>query len=123
MENGEKRLEALKGQLGRWRKATAKRTRLPEEFWREAVEIAGECGLYRTAKSLPVDWRQLKKRLERSAAARETTEFVEVALPAARPAAGNILLERETKAGQRMKLTLNGLSAWEVAELVRALEA
>ena len=55
-----KKLEELSEQLGRWRAANRKRVRLPEEFWREAVELAQREGLHRTAKRLPVDWRVLR---------------------------------------------------------------
>jgi hypothetical protein len=107
-------LAELKEQLERWRKHNRRGARLPEEFWREAVAMAREQGVFRVAKALPVDWRTLKKKM----AAGEPV-FVEARTTerAVRPAHA---VEVETARG-RVRVT--GLGVSELAELLRALGA
>jgi hypothetical protein len=82
---GEEFLE-LRHRLAEWRKDHSRRTPLPDEIWIAAVELARRHGVYRTARSLPIDYAALRKRL--NVAAPRTTlarpEFVEVLMtPAA----------------------------------------
>ena len=72
---GEEFLE-LRHQLAEWRKEHPRRTPLPDEIWKVAVELARRHGLYRTARALPIDYVNLRKRLNTTVAARP--EFVEV---------------------------------------------
>jgi hypothetical protein len=85
---GEEFLE-LRHRLSEWRKDHSRRTPLPADIWTAAVELARRHGLYRTAHSLPIDYVNLRKRL--NGAAPPTTvarpEFVEVLMPPAQPAA------------------------------------
>jgi hypothetical protein len=53
----------LRGKLAEWRSSHPRRSRLPEEFWTTAVELARKHGLYRTARALPIDYANLRKRL------------------------------------------------------------
>jgi hypothetical protein len=54
----------LRQRLAEWRTNHPRRTPLPEEFWTEAAELARKHGLYRTSRSLPIDYASLRKRLE-----------------------------------------------------------
>jgi hypothetical protein len=85
---GEEFLE-LRHRLAEWRKDHSRRTPLPEGVWKVAVELARRHGVYRTARSLPIDYASLRKRLK--VAVPPTTvprpEFVEVLMPPAQPAA------------------------------------
>jgi hypothetical protein len=73
-------LRDLQARLAEWRKSHPRRSPLPEEMWAVAVELARRHGLYRTARALPIDYANLRKRLNRAApssvAARP--EFVEL---------------------------------------------
>jgi hypothetical protein len=53
----------LQSRLAAWRSRHPPRSPLPEEFWTAAVELARKHGLYRTARALPVDYANLRKRL------------------------------------------------------------
>ena len=53
----------LRQRLAEWRTKHPRRTPLPEQFWTEAAELARKHGVYRTARSLPVDYANLRKRL------------------------------------------------------------
>ena len=85
---GEEFLE-LRHRLAEWRKDHSRRTPLPDDVWKAAVELARRHGVYRTARSLPIDYVNLRKRV--NGAAPLTTvarpEFVEVLMAPAQPAA------------------------------------
>jgi hypothetical protein len=49
--------------LAEWRSSHPRRSPLPEEYWTTAVELARKHGLYRTARALPIDYANLRKRL------------------------------------------------------------
>lgn len=70
----------LQRRLTEWRSSHPRRSPLPDEFWTEAVGLARKHGLYRTARTLPIDYANLRKRL-RSAAPVVTVpglQFVEL---------------------------------------------
>lgn len=53
----------LRQRLVEWRSTHPRRTPLPEPFWTEAAALAQKHGVYRTSRSLPVDYANLRKRL------------------------------------------------------------
>ena len=59
---GEELLD-LRARLAEWRKNHPRRSPLPEEMWTVAVELARRHGLYRTARALPIDYVNLRKRV------------------------------------------------------------
>jgi hypothetical protein len=52
----------LRARLAEWRKSHPRRSPLPEEMWAVAVELARRHGVYRTARALPIDYVNLRKR-------------------------------------------------------------
>jgi len=69
----------LQRRLAEWRSSHPRRSPLPEQSWTEAAGLARKRGLYRTARTLPIAYANLRKRL-RSAAPIVTIpglEFVE----------------------------------------------
>jgi hypothetical protein len=85
---GEEFLE-LRHRLTEWRKDHSRRTPLPDDIWADAVELARRHGVYRTARSLPIDYVNLRKRANGAAPPTPVArpEFVEVLMPPAQPAA------------------------------------
>lgn len=79
----------LRHRLAEWRKGHSRRTPLPDDIWTAAVELARRHGVYRTARSLPIDYVNLRKRLTGAAPPTSVArpEFVEVLMSAAQPAA------------------------------------
>src|ERR1039457_2271992 len=53
----------LKQRLEQWRSTQTSRSRLPEAFWAEAVDMAGRYGLHPTARAWRMDYMGLKSRL------------------------------------------------------------
>lgn len=61
--NMPKALSEARCQLDHWRSQQAsKRTRLPKEFWQQAVALAKEHGLNKTARALGLKYYSLKLR-------------------------------------------------------------
>ena len=85
---GEEFLE-LRHRLIEWRKDHSRRMPLPDDMWTAAVELARRHGVYRTARSLPIDYATLRKRLNVALppTTRARPEFVEVLMPPAQAAA------------------------------------
>lgn len=65
------RLRRVGVRLKRWREAHAAKTRLPYELWAAAVQAAEEEGIYRTARTLHLDYGNLKRKVESSTKARK----------------------------------------------------
>jgi len=86
--SGEEFLE-LRQRLAEWRKDHSRRTALPDDIWTAAVELAQRHGVYRTARSLPIDYVNLRKRLNGAAppTAVAPPEFVELMMAPAQSAA------------------------------------
>ena len=60
-------LSQARHQLDLWRSQQPnKRTRLPKEFWEQAVALAKEHGLNKTARALNVKYDSLKKHLDQT---------------------------------------------------------
>lgn len=130
-------LQELGRRLKRFRKADAPRRRLPEELWAAAVGLAEQEGLYRTARTLHLDYANLKRRVEAAPSNtatkrpnrahtptnRVTAPFNRVTAPTAfvemlaDSIAGDCLIEVESANG-RMRVQMR-LTAPEVMSLVR----
>jgi len=79
----------LRHRLAEWRKDHSRQTPLPDDVWTAAVELARRHGVYRTARSLPIDYVNLRKRVNGAAPPTTVTrpEFVEVLMAPTQPAA------------------------------------
>ncbi len=91
------RLEAGRRCFGRWPRTRKGHSRIPDPLWTPAAKLAGACGLCRTARTLGLDFSDLKQRVapaalhdspgQRTARQKTTvqepaTTFVELAPPA-----------------------------------------
>jgi hypothetical protein len=117
----------LRQRLEQWRSAQPSRSRLPETFWTEAVEMARMYGLHLTAKTLRMDYMRLKKRLSPEAGCSENVPrsappaFLELLSPAA--GLGECVVELEPASG-KMRVAMKGmrldwgglLRAWREAD-------
>ncbi len=123
-------LEALRVQFEEFRSGHEKRTRLPEELWRSAAEIARRRGLSVVCRSLRLDANSLKKwmgqdsrptkakRKARKHNAEAPAHFVELFTPAA--SGGNsCVVEVDSPRGGKLRLEWRGVRASEVMQLIR----
>ena len=55
----------VKKQIEAWRQTREKRTRMPEELWVEAVEVARRHGIWKVSNAVGCSYESLKARVER----------------------------------------------------------
>lgn len=117
-------LEAVRREFDTWRQSRTSRSRIPENLWMLAANLARECGVFRTARQLHIDYSALKNRLNsmetrivRSTPAR--IGFVEV-VPS--PAAGfsECTVEIERRKGTKIKIHLKSREAPDLGAIGNA---
>jgi hypothetical protein len=90
---------------------------MPAALWATAVALARQHGLYRTARTLRVDYGGLKKRLP--VAAVPSPAFV--ALPAARPIGlGPCVIDLEGRRGRRLRIEVSAVTMGDLVTLTQA---
>ena len=117
--NSGKQIDRLRQRFEAWRESQKQRTRIPKRLWASAVQVAGQCGLNRTAKALHLDYYNLKKRLESSSSIQEPTPaFIEL-----HPAAASTpecIIECENRNGAKMRIHIKGMEAPDLFALSSA---
>lgn len=114
-------LSEARHQLDHWRsRQPSKRTRLPEEFWRQAVALAKQYGLNKTARALKVKYESLKKHLEQSGAnegdsAKVQPEFIELLPAAIKPGTVECMLEWADGCGASVRMHMRGVGPSELS--------
>jgi hypothetical protein len=86
-------LSEMKQKLAEWRSAQPTRTPLPNSLWQPIIKLAQKHGLYRTARTLPIDYGTLKRRCDGNPVRRKSTaptSFVEL-IPAVTPTTGCVI--------------------------------
>jgi hypothetical protein len=87
-------------------------------LWKLAIKLAGSHGLHRTASALKLDYYSLKKQVEQATGDRpESAAFIEVAA-APLAASGECVIELEDGVVARMRVTLKGHTAPDLAALI-----
>lgn len=115
------RREGVRRRLERWRRTRAHpRSPIPDAVWAGAVTLVREHGLYRTARTLRVNYGALKQHVEAAAAAcaRTPPAFVEFAGPPVD--LGACVIEVEGPHGT-LRIRLPGLAPADVLALSRAV--
>lgn len=83
----------MKQKLAEWRSTQPIRSPLPDSLWEAIVKLARKHGLYRTAKTLPIDYGTLKRRFSGAPDKRKPVpapSFVEL-IPAPSSASGCVV--------------------------------
>jgi hypothetical protein len=113
--------------VAHWRSAVPRGSRIPEELWSRAVELAGTQGVGPVARALRLDYTALKRRVTRGAgvvvpavAAPPPAAFVEyqLGLPAAGP---DCVLALSDAHGRALRIEWRRAGAAEVATVARCL--
>jgi hypothetical protein len=127
-------VEQVRRRWAEWRSTHAVRSRLPEELWAAAVELAQRDGIDATARALDVDKPSLRKWAGRLNPARpqptrresqpkqkanDLPAFVEL-LASGSGTGTSCLVEVESPRGAKLRLELKGMQPSELAELIRA---
>jgi hypothetical protein len=117
-----KGLEAVRDEFDQWRaNRKNRRTRIPERFWKAAVELTKEHGVYRVARALRLDYSALKKRataVDGGAGGAQADEpmFVELEMSEA-GVSGECMVEMENHRGAKMRIALKGTHGVDVQGL------
>ena len=103
------------------------RTRLPEELWRAAAEVAGRRGVNLTARCLRLDTNHLKKWMgkqdappearQKRAAAETPAGFLELLTPMSSSTA-TCTVELQSPHGGKLRMELKGLATSEIFQLM-----
>lgn len=112
-------LQQVSRQLEEWRNAHTRRSRLPEELWAAAVELARQHGLFRTAHTLRLDYTNLKKRLQAAPGMRAMAPAAFMELVAPSPVAGDCTVEVESARG-KLRVAIKGMATPDVMSLIRS---
>ena len=113
-------IEEARLQLENWRRERKRGQHIPENMWVKAVELAGQHGLWPTARALNLDYSRLKRRAgagDESGAMTAAAAFVELIPQGAGQCA--CVVEMEDAGGARMRIELKG-AAPDVTALSRA---
>lgn len=123
------RIEPLRKQIERWRQTRAKRSAMPEPFWRVAAELAREHGVYAAAQALGLSYGSLRTRAEAAGDAQRVRRgsgppqatFVELppALLSVAASTSGPIVEVVGPSGQRLTVRLRS-GHLDVGELIRA---
>ncbi len=115
-------IERARKRFEKWRKTKKKGQKIPESLWKLAVKLGRKYGLNLAAKSLHLDYYDLKGRIEAAQSERsgpETTPtFVEVIQTPASPAS-ECLVELESPRGVKMRFHLKTAGTQELVALGR----
>jgi hypothetical protein len=129
-------VEQLRRRFAEWRGTHAVRSRLPEELWAAAAELARRDGMNATAEALGVDKPSLRKWADRLHPQRQprprrsppkrrgsaTPACVEL-LASGSGAARSCLVAVESPRGGKLRVELKAIGTSELAELMRAFVA
>ena len=112
----------LQQQLDQLRGTQPRRSRLPDELWQAAVELARQHGIYQVAHALRLDYMGLKKRLGGTVNRRRKVTkpaFVEL-MPARQESAPECVIELESMSGAKMRIQWKAALPLDWASLLRA---
>ncbi len=56
-------LDVVRHEFKRWRQSRTNRSRIPENLWGVAAEVARECGVFRTSEELHLNYNALRDRI------------------------------------------------------------
>jgi hypothetical protein len=123
-------VEELRKRFEEFRSQHQSRTRLPEELWRAAAEIAGRRGMNLVCRCLRLDSNSLKKWMgkgvngsrpthakRKRASLKPTATFMELLAPTTGIAA-SCIVEVESQRGGKLRLELKGIATSEIAQLI-----
>ena len=72
------RLQAVRDLFEQWRSTRKKRERIPADLWQAAVDLSTSCTTFRIAKTLRLDFKELRRRIRDRSSQGRPPEFVEL---------------------------------------------
>lgn len=110
-------MDEFRQQLEEWRSGHAPRSRIPAALWTSAAKLARQHGLYRTARTLRLDYARLKAQVGHGPAGqvKRPPAFVEFVADGS----SECVVELENARGKKMRIQFRRLAAPNLAELIR----
>ena len=122
-----RQLGDVQQRIERWRKRGGGRgARMPEELWQAATNVAGNEGVYAVSSVLRLDHSRLKARVASAedtsaSATNESADVAFVEFGTSQIYGGcKTVIELEGRAGDRMRVEIEGKSAVDIAGLAQA---
>ena len=122
-------LSRARRQFDHWRRQQPnKRTRPPKELWQQAVALAREYGLNRTARALGLTYYSLKKHLDETDAdplvpIEPTPEFIELLPGAVTPGGVECTIEWSDGPNATVRMHVRGAGPSELTALARVFRS
>jgi hypothetical protein len=122
-------LSQVRHQLDLWRSQQPnKRIRLPKEFWHQAVALAKEYGLNKTARALNVKYYSLKKHFDEAGAdegypVKLKPEFIELLPGTVTPGSVECTIEWADGHNATVRMHIKGAGLSELADLAQVLRS
>jgi hypothetical protein len=122
-------LSTARHQFDHWRSQQPnKRTRLPKELWRQAVALAKEHGLNRTARALGLKYYSLKKHLDDTdtdalVAAKPTPDFIELLPDTMTPGGIDCMIECVDGSDVTLRMHIKGAGLSDLTSLARVFRS
>jgi hypothetical protein len=122
-------LSQARHQLDLWRsRQPSKRARLPKEFWQQAVALAKEHGLNKTARALNVKYYSLKKHFDEtngdaSVSSKLKPEFIELLPGTVTPGGVECMIEWADGHNVTVRMHIKGAGLSELTTLARVLRS
>ena len=122
-------LSQARHQLDLWRSQQPnKRVRFPKEFWRQAVALAKEHGLNKTARALNVKYYSLKKHLDQADATASVSsklkpEFIELLPDTVTPGGVEFMIEWIEDHNAIVRMHIKGAGLSELTALAGVLRS
>ena len=113
-------LDRVRWRFELWRRTRHRRSPIPETLWAVALAAARVHGVYRTARTLRLNYTDLKRRASVADGAPAQAPFVEL-LPVPGPTTPACTLELETAWGTKLRLQLPGITPPDLTALSRTL--
>jgi hypothetical protein len=116
-------LSTARRQFDHWRSQQPnKRSRLPQELWQQAVALAKEHGLNKTARALNVKYYSLKKHLDEMTTeevipAKAKPDFIELLPGVMTPGSTECIIEWSDGVGSTLRMHIKGTNLSELASL------
>jgi len=122
-------LSTARRQFDHWRsKQPNKRTRLPKELWQQAVALAKEHGLNKTACALGLKYYSLKRHLDETGAdafvpAEPTPDFIELLPGTMTPGGVECMIEWADGHNATVRMHIKGAGLSELTALTRVFRS
>ena len=111
-------LQSVHEAFEQWRRTRQKKDRIPESLWEAAVDLSASYSTFRIAKTLRLDFKQLKYRIKERSCRSAPSGFVEVKAPLLFPTA-SCIVEIRSPCGFELKIQADTTLQSQLPDLIR----